>query len=58
MTWKMYYAVTTYTMEMNSDDKINIFNNHDNNVPKLYLKFEWSRSSPTAIALPYILQIG
>ena len=61
MTYKMHYVGTTFTLKMNSNDKIlcdNIVNKQHINVLKLPQKFDWRRSSPTTLTLSPIWVIG
>ena len=50
VTYKMNHVGTTFTIKMNSNDKVlcgNIAYKQDINVLKWPQKFDWSRSSPT-----------
>ena len=58
-TYKMHYVGTTFTMKMNSNDKIlcdNILNKQDTKV--LLLQFDWGRSSLTTLTSSSIWVIG
>ena len=61
VTYKMHYVGTTFTLKMNSNDKIlrdNIVNKQHLNVLKIPEKFDWSRSSPTTLNSSPIWVIG
>jgi hypothetical protein len=61
VTYKMHYVGTTFTLKMNSDEKIlcdNIVDKQRVNVLKWPQKFDWSRSSPTTSTSSPIWVIG
>jgi hypothetical protein len=61
MTYKMHYVGTTFTLKMNSNDKIlsdNIVNKQHINVLKLPQNFDLRWSSPTTLTLSPIWVIG
>ena len=61
VTYKMNYVGTTFTLKINSNDKIlcdNIVNKQHINILKLPQKFDWRWSSPTTLTLSPIWVIG
>ena len=61
VTYKMHYVGTTFTLKMNSNDKIlrdDIVNKQHINLLKIPQKFDWSRSSPTTLTSSPIWVIG